>query len=81
MITWKGHRLKSAKERDTLGQLGRVPNLQFPLFSGHITILALMYSNMNKILILKKAYISLVFRVFIGAPLYNRRDSLIAHVV
>jgi len=36
---------------------------------------------MNKVLILKKAYISLVFRVFIEAPLYNRRDSLIAHVV
>ena len=81
MITLKGQRLKSTKKRDTLGQLGRVPNLQFPLFSGHVTLLALMYNNMNKVLIPKKAYISLVFRVFIGAPLYNRYDSLIAHVV
>ena len=55
--------------------------MQFPLFSGHVTLLALMYNNMNKVLIPKKAYISLVFRVFIGAPLYNRYDSLIAHVV
>lgn len=60
----KEDRVKKCTEKS-----GRVPHMTFLLSSGHITVLALMYNNTQRIFPTKEALQDSEFMAFWGEPL------------